>query len=386
MKLFIAALALLAVASSADSSLQWLEELKEDVKSRRNLQGGGPPWPTDVHLGSIFSLIPVIAPYETPLAIRWTSLIDAIFWNCVASYSDVYKDALTLARPVVQGVPSGQQTVANKLDCGLNGLAIFLTMALPEGVPLLTTQAAAFGKTLEFNKLDGVEACDGSASCLSDLAKNEGYDPVVVGNIVGTMVAEYAFSDGWNQLGTDGCTANCRAYADTTGYDTYHIRTGSRKFLRWRRVPWQQLTETDGNGFFYDQEHVTPHIGKTGVSRFLSDADRQSRKMWFQRYDYKAEIQLLLKRMRKLDDKRKMEIEFHDNKLEIAANAYISFLRTYRPDYDTAMRFLVAYTGAEYDSTLVVWKEKVRQNMVRPTTLIKWKRGKRRPITSLARL
>ena len=38
---------------------------------------------------------------------------------------------------------------------------------------------------------------------------------------------------------------------------------------------------------------------------------------------------------------------------------------------------LVGYTAAEYDALLVVWKEKVRHDLVRPTTVIQGTRPER---------
>lgn len=379
---------LLVAVSATDPSLAWVDEAKRQMSEYgRRLQGGPPgggppipPGPLGVHMASILSQVPVIAPYETPLAIRWTSLIDVVFWNCVASFSTTYNDGLTKRRPIVNSVPAAMHTVDNKLACGLNAFAVFSTLALPAGVEPLKKQTTDLGFTLKFDQLPEVEAClDGPEinrkTCLNSVATAASHNPEVVGNIVGQLVVEYAFADGWNQLGTDDCTANCRPFADTTGYETFPIRRSGPRIFKWGRPPWQQLVETDGRGFFYQQEHVTPHIGKKGKSRFLIEADRKSRKLPLQTYNLRKEVSLVLKRMSKLDDKRKMEIEFHDNKLQIAIFAYISFLQTYRPDFDTALRFLTAYTAGEYEGSMVVWGEKVRQNLIRPTTVIKWEGG-----------
>ena len=386
MKILSLLVAALVVASTAGDATPKKESWNADILSGRRSLQNLPPFQDPslrIHLASIFSQLPVLSQFETPIAIRWTSLIDAVFWNCVATYSDAYKDALTRQRPLVSGVPKAMYNDNNKLMCGLNAFAVFLTMALPPGVPLFQGAATQLGITVEFNKLPAVQSCtDGPsgdlASCLNSVAQGNEHSSAVVGNIVGVLAAEHAFADGWNQLGTEKCTANCRAYADTTNYRPFKLPLSGygRSFLRLPRIPWQPLVEDNGKGFFYRQEHVTPHIGKKGVSRFLSSEDRFKRKLPYHSYDYRKEIPKVLRRMRALDDKRKLEIEFHDNKLEIAANAYIGFVLAYNPSYDEAMRFIASYTAGEYDATMVVWGEKIRQSLVRPTTLIKWRGGK----------
>ena len=49
-------------------------------------------------------MVPYIGSFpglETPIVVRYTSLIDAVSWNCIATYSDSYLDALTKARPTL---------------------------------------------------------------------------------------------------------------------------------------------------------------------------------------------------------------------------------------------------------------------------------------------
>ena len=70
---------------------------------------------------------------------------------------------------------------------------------------------------------------------------------------------EYAIRDGYNQLGTDdGCMVGCSLYSDVTGY-------APADWSMRERERWLSLVEDDGRGFFYRQEHVTPH-SKSSVS------------------------------------------------------------------------------------------------------------------------
>ena len=45
---------------------------------------------------------PALRQYETPLVLRFTRLIDLLDWNCAASYSEDWRDALTFGDPLVR--------------------------------------------------------------------------------------------------------------------------------------------------------------------------------------------------------------------------------------------------------------------------------------------
>ena len=58
-----------------------------------------------------------------------------------------------------------------------------------------------------------------------------------------------------------------------------------------------------------------PHIGETGLSLYLGDADICSRSVPEPNYDYAKEATLALERTRDLTDEQKVEAEFFDSKL-----------------------------------------------------------------------
>ena len=60
-------------------------------------------------------------------------------------------------------------------------------------------------------------------------------------NII-SLLNNYKHNKTYNQ-------ANCRAFADTTGYEP----SGEKN-------AWERLQEDNGLGFFYSYDHVTPHI------------------------------------------------------------------------------------------------------------------------------
>ena len=93
--------------------------------------------------------------------------------------------------------------------------------------------------------------------------------------------------------------------------------------------------EDDGTGFFDRQEHVTPHIGTEAKPRLLTWEEVNSLQLNNLNYDLKTESKLVIERLRNLDDKKKMEIEFIDDK----SNAVASLMSTVFFRYATIMTF-----------------------------------------------
>ncbi|MHA1681146.1 MAG: hypothetical protein ACTSUE_09065, partial [Promethearchaeota archaeon] len=195
----------------------------------------------------------------------------------------------------------------------------------------------------------------------------------IMGDIVAALVVEYANDDGWNSLGNIGkdgtpCTANCRPYHDTTGYAPNNYPSG-----KGHKKSWRSLQEDNGKGFFQRQEHVTPHIGRTGKPRVISQQDLKKTKIKKgPKYKYNKESELVLERLRNLTDQQKMQVEFFDDKIAVALLVAQTYLGTFGPavSWERFVQFLVGYTSGEYDTVLLAWKEKVRYDLVRPTTWI----------------
>ena len=86
-------------------------------------------------------------------------------------------------------------------------------------------------------------------------------------------------------------------------------------------MTWQPLLEDSNQGFFYRQEHVTPHIGTTSKMRVISEGDKDARTAPPPDYDYDGEALLVLDRLSKLTDADKAMIEYMDDKLNIILSA-----------------------------------------------------------------
>jgi hypothetical protein len=151
--------------------------------------------------------------------------------------------------------------------------------------------------------------------------------------------------------------------------------------------------EENGRGFFYYQEHVTPHIGTTAVFRYLPESERTTRYAPDPAYtpNRRKEMRRVVDRMALLDDVKKMQVEAFDNKVLIANAVFGAFVGKVLTDgyqdtelgqsglilsYERLVHFVAGYLAAEYDSVIIAWKEKIRYDLIRPTSTIKrWKGG-----------
>ena len=238
--------------------------------------------------------------------------------------------------------------------------------------------------------------CNHEPSCLQAVVDDAGYGPRIIGQVVHLDIFKSQQDDGWNSLGRQiydvesdlivECMANCASYSDTTGYiprnhqgkkkgkkkswgnskstkQKYAVK-GDDKFRR-------PMLETTDYGNFLRQDHVTPHIGYTAKPKLLSEFKKADKP----RYDYKTEAELVVKRLQELvgDDERIEMLRFFDNKIKVRGIIQSSFVAQFSPfglTFEDWITFLAGIDAAEHDSVLQVWREKVRFDRVRPTTVI----------------
>ena len=162
---------------------------------------------------------------------------------------------------------------------------------------------------------------------------------------------------------------------------------------------WRPMIEDNGLGFFVKHRHVTPHIGTKGKLRFLPETDRDDRVAPDPGYDpnRESEAERVVEAMRGLNDIKKVEIETFDSKLGTTNMVIAAFLPKCAMEfndmsplksstsgvhcsYERMVHFVITLINSEYDAAIMVWKEKVRHNLVRPTTVIK--RWNKREITT----
>lgn len=162
--------------------------------------------------------------YETPIAVRFTRLIDALDWNCAAVYSQKWDDALTKTDPIIRTPKEAKKVDASsglfvqekdvslhtsdtRFLCAVHGWHAILQDWVPDAVDKLLPALAGFGlnfteESLGYNEDVGECFADlaagdvADAICLERIAKDNCYKPAIMGQIVGRQLAEYARTDG----------------------------------------------------------------------------------------------------------------------------------------------------------------------------------------------
>lgn len=174
--------------------------------------------------------------------------------------------------------------------------------------------------------------------------------------------------DGWNRDGTLQQKFNLRPFSDWRNEPYNPVNTPWNVTFLTR---WTPLLEDDGNGFSYHQTHVVPHIGSTAKSIYIADKDLCRRTVPDPGYDLKKEIRLALKRTSQLDDRKKMAIEFLDNKTNSLARLSRQWRALHGIGELSFQKWADDYTtnSAIYHALLVNWREKTRHDLVRPTTV-----------------
>lgn len=369
-----------------------------------------------------------LSAYEAPIALRFASLIVNTWWNCIAVFSDTFKDAFTNERPgvVVSGLPyehvnrrrvrgntayrsdagahavtfMAEHLIDNTVDDVIGGLTSIGVSGCARGINN-RLKPCGHGDTLDLACLQSVvdaavgehilwrgNGCGSESSppgCAARMSHHK--FTRLVGQAVALQTVAFAITDGWNQFGKDDgkCDVNCQPFKDTT---SFRKKNGDTK--------WRAMKEDNGMGFFFQHRHVTPHIGAKGKLRFLSEQDRTDRVAPDPNYDddRKKESDAVIARMLTLDDRKKVEIETFDSKLYTTNMVIAAFLPKCAMHFDDVsvlqsplkygtpgteiycsyerlVHFVITLINSEYDAAIIVWKEKVRYNLVRPTTVIK---------------
>jgi len=235
----------------------------------------------------------------------------------------------------------------------------------------------------------------GDAADLTVIVKAEAFHPYTIGRVAGLLLKPEFDNDGWNQDGsmtydeaTDDevpCTSSCRSFQDTTGYrpvddprykdDWVWGIDGSVCDGDCRR--WQPLQEEDGYGSLRHQEFVVPHIG-TKAKWYLREPTMETDTPM---YDYRQESLDVIQRLATAaaDPQQMAQIMFFDDKLDVRhlfqRETRLQFADEH--SFQDHLLYIFGLSAAEYDGVIQGWKEKVRHDLVRPTTVIKSWGGER---------
>lgn len=300
-----------------------------------------------------------IQKYETPIQVWQTWRLDQMMWNCIAHYHPTALNAITKEDPVPR-VPEKYHTSEARALC----MIYAANKLVPELVPISTA--------IIFNWLDGLGL---DASTMSDadaemLAEASNPTPRVIGSLVAAEIIQDMYSDGWNYKGNmtpnnGTCTANCQPFVDSYGY----VPSNSPWEIT-KPDAWQPLIDSDELGFFQAQEHVTPHIGFHAQPVILTRDALNAKELNDPHYSYETEVKMAISHAANLTDYKKVMIKFMDNKINIAGGMIMRLRGKYRLSLEAQVFYHYGYTSSEHDAVLLSWKEKVRHDRIRPTSLV----------------
>jgi hypothetical protein len=327
------------------------------------------------------TLDPILATVKPPMVFRFGSYYGSLYWNAVAVFSRDC-DCITQEHPLIAS-PSDRHTSANRIVAMIQAVISYSSKSLPDAVTPLITAMETIGYTGFDIALHPRAAACTDDNCLNVLAFQFSYDPKMMGHIVAKQILNYSVTDGFNQFGKDGnCTANCRPYADTSGYQP---SMGPDR--------WVPLLEDDGKGYFVHQVNVAPNVGNTAKFRYLPEEERETRMTVPPEYtlDRYVEAQSIISTMATalVNETTRMEVECFDSKMLVINKVVQAFISKVTAEATTngwrdvtlsnnstvlslerLAHFQMGLEAVVYDAAIIAWKSKITYDLIRPTTAI----------------
>eukprot|EP01025_Chloroclados_australasicus_P000238 TRINITY_DN1010_c0_g1_i4.p1 TRINITY_DN1010_c0_g1~~TRINITY_DN1010_c0_g1_i4.p1 ORF type:complete len:546 (-),score=59.07 TRINITY_DN1010_c0_g1_i4:192-1829(-) len=266
----------------------------------------------------------------------------------------------------------------------LMGLTVCDQLTVPEFTEVeavLTMSYAGLksGRGVGSAGMDEVLKVVNSLGYIDDPENTDTSTPAGLGNVIGQAFLDYQAQDGWNWDGKMTRSVNPMPYEDYTGYAPMNTPEKLVYPLR-----WQPLKETDNQGFFYFQQHVTPQAGRGKPIAMTKDylesrtvdwpyvGSMHSKELTQKDEDaIRGYAEELFSIQRNLTDTQKMLVWYFDNKVRSLAGLPLA-IETAEPIKNGTHQILLeaGMNMALYDSTILVWKEKLRHDAVRPPSII----------------
>lgn len=235
----------------------------------------------------------------------------------------------------------------------------------------------------------------GDATAILQLINAEDFLPYTMGHVVGNQIRQYMRNDGFNDQGLKtwcpvtlqevDCTANCRKFQDTIGYNPVpdprihsFLSSDASKYdcsglcRRWQ--PEQNMGSAKGT--ISREEAALPHIGEKATT-YLGPAEITLSDPF---YDYRVQANSVVNRLRDTASdyyKKQVVSVFHGDVIKGMSNikgpiidkVRTTFYNQHSYQSDALFQFFMSMT--EYDGIIQVWREKYHHDLVRPTTVIK---------------
>lgn len=310
---------------------------------------------------ALFALFPIqIGVAQTPIALRYAVMTSLPQFDLAAACDPVALSFFGTKDPIPKKFCSDRDSYAT-----IRSLAIFRTIASE-----FPDDARSYGAFLSKNGL----RIDITST---DRGKMEGW-----ANFIAARLVQFLNNDGWNSQGDASRTDFRQRFSDSIGYRP--TNPGNVSPLR-RPLRWQPLTgEKDGRGDFATQVHVVPQLGSLAKPYILSPADLKAARV---RGPYKKPnsrkiadsdkrnllvmIGEVLNANSKLTRQQIAETLWWENKfvsIGLLSGFYVDTLKL------APAQAQIINTGvliAQSEAILLAWREKLRHDLVRPTTLIR---------------
>lgn len=347
-------------------------------------------------LSKIIQLRANIEPTETPVVIYGGSVVSQCGPVCVSFHDAEAINPVTMTAPAVR-VPEFGHNSYSRMMCIAQCARIVVSTNefLRDNLTELYDEWGLETRVRTPNSLisAAISATLGGESGLETLEKyfeERDWSPISIGQLAAYEVASQTANDGWNNQGTLGyseetkeatrCTVNCIPFQDTTGYKPvnppminyddpdakYRVEGDQRR--------WQPLLEGMEGAIFQRQDHVTPHIGTTARTYLMQPGDKYDEKLDDPMYDYYEEAKLVVERMYNTSlapASILRQIQFMDNKQLPRRLIEYSYLQQYNVSFEELVNTMTGLHAVEHDTVVLSWREKVRHDLVRPTTVIK---------------
>jgi hypothetical protein len=328
------------------------------------------------HIGTVAST------YETPFFIRMSTFHSVISYNALTAFyagtAPVMAEPIPGLFPFTNTVPSSMNTTVNR------NIAVAFTLQ----------------RLADYFYPKSVQT--GVAGVLTSLGLDPTYtkatnttDPRDIGNLAAAATIAWSKLDGYN-FESNEFTQWKQPYSDNTNAiptnTAYEVDEMNR---------WQPLIETTGDGTYVIQTLIGASSGKFGKTVGLSATQLQnlngsqyvpilpagSKKERLNNSEvsaYKAQADYVLSVAANLTDTQKLYAEFFDGKARSFGLApLINYFKPARINSLIKYLALDMHHIAIHDAAIVAWNQKIKLNMVRPITAIRYLYGKTN-VTSFA--
>jgi len=134
---------------------------------------------------------------------------------------------------------------------------------------------------------------------------------------------------------------------------------------------WKPLLETDNRGFPFKQQHVAAFLQEASNSTLVMNTMPDIGLAPGYDYDYVAETAKVIERLANITTQdQRDEIAFFDSKLDIALSIIGTLLLGYGQSIEEVMFHSFGETTAVADSGVAVWKNKLMNSRIRPTSVV----------------